>query len=168
MSVDNTSLKIRPLLARDIDVLAQIMAETPLWQRYGVDKARAALRLQSGLCEQAAILVAELDHTPVGFVWFVEKGAFNRSGYIMLIAVEGTVRGKRIGEALMAQAEAQLFAHNQDVFLLVSDFNLEAQRFYQRLGYVQVGAIPDYVVVGITELIFHKRRLTVPAPLISR
>jgi ribosomal protein S18 acetylase RimI-like enzyme len=43
------------------------------------------------------------------------------------------------------------------VFLLTSDFNEDAQAFYRRLGYQQVGAIPDYVVPGITELIFYKR-----------
>ena len=50
-----------------------------------------------------------------------------------------------------------MFTHSADVFLLVSDFNTTAQAFYRRLGYEQVGAIPGYVVPGITELIFRKR-----------
>jgi ribosomal-protein-alanine N-acetyltransferase len=41
--------------------------------------------------------------------------------------------------------------------LLCSDFNTEAQRFYRRAGYEQVGALPDYVVPGVAELIFRKR-----------
>jgi ribosomal protein S18 acetylase RimI-like enzyme len=88
----------------------------------------------------------------------VEKGAFNRSGYIMLIGVRTEMQGHGVGRALMLAAESALFAQVADVFLLVSDFNSAAQAFYQRLGYEQVGAIPDYVMPGITELIFHKRR----------
>ena len=44
------------------------------------------------------------------------------------------------------------------MFLLVSDFNTDAQQFYQRLGYRQVGKLDDYVVPGVSELIFWKRR----------
>ena len=51
-----------------------------------------------------------------------------------------------------------MLVHASDVFLLVSDFNHVAQAFYRRLGYVQVGAIPDYVVSGVTELVFRKRK----------
>jgi len=44
------------------------------------------------------------------------------------------------------------------MFLLVSDFNKRAQKFYKNLGYMEVGRIPDYIKEGITELIYFKRR----------
>ena len=78
----------------------------------------------------------------------------------MLIGVQRGERGSGVGRALMTHAEGALFAHSADIFLLVSDFNAAAQAFYRRLGYEQVGAIPGYVVPGITELIFRKRRVT--------
>ena len=43
------------------------------------------------------------------------------------------------------------------LFLLVSDFNVDAQRFYQRHGYTQIGAIAGYVVPEVVELLFWKR-----------
>jgi hypothetical protein len=46
---------------------------------------------------------------------------------------------------------------SSDLFLLVSDFNHDAQRFYQRQGYQQIGAIPGYVLPDVSELIFRKR-----------
>jgi ribosomal protein S18 acetylase RimI-like enzyme len=160
---------IRPFTAADVPGCAQIMAENPLWQRYGITPESAAQRLADGLAQNAAILVASTllplqtpedgaGGRPAGFVWYVEKGAFFRSGYIMLIGVDPAHQGQGIGEALMDEAERRMFEKTKDVFLLVSDFNEGAQRFYQRRGYVQVGALPGYVLPDVAELIFRKTR----------
>lgn len=151
-------MHIRPIIPADIPALARLMAGDPLWQRYGVSEAGAARRLSTGLAEGAAIAVAEVAGQAGGFIWVVLRGAFARSGYIMLIGVAPELRGQGVGEALMAHAEAQVFATCGDMFLLVSDFNQAAQGFYRRLGYQQVGALPDYVAPGITELLLHKQR----------
>ena len=45
----------------------------------------------------------------------------------------------------------------QDIFLLVSDVNLAAQRFYAAHGYHHVGTVADNVCPGIGELIYRKR-----------
>ncbi len=160
-------MKIRPATAADIPELAQLMAGDPLWQRYGVTEAGAARRLTEGLASGATIAVAERDGAPAGFIWYVAHGAFNRSGYIMLIGVQPVWRGTGVGRALIEHAEAALFAHSDDVFLLVSDFNHAAQTFYRRLGYVQVGAIPGYVVQDVTELVFWKVRRWDPAAQVN-
>lgn len=154
---------IRPIQADDIAALANLMATTPLWQRYGVTVASATARLHQGLRQEATIAVAVLataEFSPPigGFIWYAAQGAFQRGGYIMLIGVQSAHRGQGIGEALMHHAEAALFAQTASVFLLVADFNEAAQRFYLRLGYEQVGAIPDFVLPGVSELIFYKRK----------
>ena len=132
------------------------MAENPLWQRYGVTLEGATLRLSSGLEQGATILAAGEPGQPVGFVWYLEKGAFGRSGYIMLIGVDPALQGQGVGDGLMDAAEARMFEKVNDIFLLVSDFNAGAQRFYRRRGYAQVGALPAYVLSDVTELIFCK------------
>lgn len=152
-------MNIRPMIADDIAPLARLMASTPLWQRYNVTEVGAAQRLGDGLASGSTIAVAELEGEPVGFVWYVVRGAFNRSGYVMLIGVRPDSKGNGIGQVLMEHAESILFAISPDIFLLVSDFNRDAQQFYARLGYRQVGAIPDYVISGVTELIFRKSRV---------
>lgn len=149
---------IRPLLATDIPALAHLMAVTPLWQRYGVTEANATARLQDGFTQAATILVAEFEQRVAGFLWYVQRGAFQRSGYIMLIGVQPDLRGQGVGEALMHRAEAILFAEVDSICLLVSDFNHAAQRFYQQLGYIQVGALPDFVMAGVSEFIYYKRK----------
>src|SRR5207245_11626326 len=93
-----------------------------------------------------------------GFTWYVARGAFGLSGYLKLLGVSQALRGQGIGAALLAHTERQTLADGQDdLFLLVSDFNLRAQRFYDVHGYRRVGAIPDYVRPGITELIYRRR-----------
>lgn len=141
----------------DVSECARWIAETPLWQRYGVSADSMAARLQTGLDAGATIFVAEAEGQVLGFIWFVEGGAFNRSGYIQLVGVRPGERGHGVGRALMEYAEAQNRSARRDMFLLVSDFNTAAQRFYERLGYRQVGRLDDYVVPGIAELVYWKR-----------
>ena len=148
--------QIRSFEARDILPCAQIMAANPLWQRYQVTLDSATQRLTQGVSQAATILVAETAGQVSGFIWYVEKRAFTRSGYIMLIGVDPEVQHLGIGAALMDAAEQILFRLGKDVILLVSDFNLGAQHFYERRGFGQVGALPDYVLPGVAELIYRK------------
>jgi ribosomal protein S18 acetylase RimI-like enzyme len=93
------------------------MASTLLWQHYNITKDSAARRLGSGLGNGATIAVADLSGESVGFVWYVERGAFNRSGYILLIGVRPDLHGHGIGQALMEHAESVLrAARSPDVF----------------------------------------------------
>jgi ribosomal protein S18 acetylase RimI-like enzyme len=154
---------IRKMMFEDIEACAQLVAESALWQRYGVTEESAARRFEGGLAQQAGlahgeqIAVAEVDEKVAGFIWYSARGAFNRSGYIMLVGAAPEQRSRGVGRALMDHAEEELFRDGcGDIFLLVSDFNEGAQRFYQRLGYRQVGAIPDYIISGVAELIYHK------------
>ena len=150
-------LSIRVMVPADVASCARIMAENPLWQRYGVTPESARQRLDSAVDAGAVIFVAELAGEVAGFVWCVERGAFARSGYIPLIGVHPDTTGQGVGGALMDRAETFLSQSSPDIFLLTSDFNQSAQRFYRRRGYRQVGALPDYVLPGVTELIFWKR-----------
>ena len=151
----NDSTAIRSLARKDIADIVRWVAATPLWQRYGVTEAGFAHRLLEGLANGAMIFIAERAGAVLGFVWLVARGAFNRSAYIQLIGVRPEARARGVGRALMEFAETHV--QSRDIFLLVSDFNTDAQKFYARLGYKQVGKLDDYVVEGIAELIFWKR-----------
>jgi len=159
---------VRPLQPADLPACARILAENPIWQRYGVTLASAFQRLSVGLEQGASILVAEYNPATsmlaetaervAGFIWFVEKGAFFRSGYVMLIGVDPAQQGQGVGETLMDAAEQIMFEKSADVFLLVSDFNEGAQRFYRRRGYIYVGSLPGYVLPDVAELIYRKTK----------
>jgi ribosomal protein S18 acetylase RimI-like enzyme len=148
---------VRPMQPDDARLCARWMAQTPLWQRYGVTEPGALHRFELGLEQGALIAIAERIGQPVGFVWYTLRGAFNRSGYIPLIGVAPNEYSQGIGQALMDHAEDRVFQHVGELFLLVSDFNQAAQRFYRQRGYIQVGALPDYILPGVSELIYYKR-----------
>jgi ribosomal protein S18 acetylase RimI-like enzyme len=120
----------------------------------------ATARLSTAMHESASILIAaeaEAKAIPLGFLWLAMRGAFDASGYIRLIGVMPGQRSKGIGQKLLTAAEDLVRPAARDMFLLCSDFNVEAQHFYERNGYTQVGALLDYILMGVAELIYRKR-----------
>jgi ribosomal protein S18 acetylase RimI-like enzyme len=155
--------------AQDVGLCARIVAGDPLWRRYGLTVGGARRSLMNALAdarrrrsnERAAgrageIAVAVEGGRVLGFVWFRVEGTFHHSGYVRWIAVAPESRSRGVGERLMRHAENRIFRGDPNVFLTVSDFNTRAQAFYRRLGYRRVGAIPEYVVPGITEYLYRK------------
>ena len=152
-------ISILPMRAQHIDVCARLMVALPLWgESYGIDYHAARARFESGVADAADVYVALVEDAVVGFVWFAQRGAFARSGYIRLLGVRADWQGRGVGTQLMDFAEEMLFAEDKDIFLLAFAPNEGAQRFYRRRGYEQVGALTEYSGPGIDEFIFRKRR----------
>ena len=151
-------LQIVPLAEQDIEPCAVLMATSEPWTCYGVDAAAAHALWTQALETGATVAVAREGQTTRGFAWYIARGAFGLSGYLKLLGVSRAARGRGVGTALLAYTEQRALADGQaDLFLLVSDFNRPAQRFYAAHGYHHVGAVADYVCPGIGELIYRKR-----------
>jgi ribosomal protein S18 acetylase RimI-like enzyme len=150
-----TSIVIRPMLADDIPIITRWMQETLLWQRYQVQPGEAAVRFETALARGDLLLAADNDEAACGFIWMIQKGAFGHWPYIRLLGVKENQRGRGVGDALIGEVERRI--ESSDLFLLVSDFNAPAQRFYKRLGFVQIGAIPGFAQPDIDELIMRKK-----------
>ncbi len=148
---------IRAMTTRDIPVIARWVAQVPLWQRYQLDEAKLRRQLSMALQQQDLLLVAEdeTEKRACGFTWVMLRGGFGRA-YLRLIGVCPSRTGQGLGAALLKATEQTVAKQSPGLFLLVSDFNTAAQRFYLRHGYSQVGAIPAFVLPDITELIFYK------------
>lgn len=165
---------IRQLRAADVEACAEIIAGDPLWRRYGLTRSRArrAIRLALEAARrgrQAARATGELavvrrGTQVLGFIWFRLDGTFHHSGYVRWVAVAPGAQGRGVGTRLVRYAEERIFTRGPNVFLTVSDFNRGAQAFYRKLGYTRVGAVPDYIVPGITERLYRKTR----GPLAAR
>lgn len=126
-------------LGRDLTMCVAVVAEaadTELFIAHGVQGADAA-------------------HAPLGFVLLRARGLAG-SPYIVAIGVAPDARGSGVGAALIAFVERHV-SPSRHLFLCVSSFNADAQRFYERLGFARVGNLPDYLIDGASEIILHKR-----------
>lgn len=77
-------------------------------------------------------------------------------GYIQAVCIEKQWQGKGIGSKIMEFAESYIFRHVKNVFVCYSSFNPRAGKLYDRLGYVKVGKLHDYIVEGYDEILLRK------------
>ena len=151
---------IEALAAGDVAALSQTLAALPLMQRYGRSAAALAGDLHAGLARGDGLLVSRDDPGggPTGLAWYLPAGTLGLGGYLRLLAVAPAGQGRGTGAALLAGFEAAVArAGSRHAFLLVSDFNAAAQRFYLTRGYLQVGCLPGLVLPDVDELILWKR-----------
>jgi ribosomal protein S18 acetylase RimI-like enzyme len=150
-------MPVRAAQLTDVAPLARELAPLPLLVRYGNTRDGLEHKLRTALSRGEELWVYE-DKEPVGLAWCAFGAGFALGGYLRLIAVGPRAQAKGAGSALLEAFETSTFAKGAHAFLLVSDFNTQAQRFYERHGYTRVGAIPRMVLPDVDELIYWKRR----------
>ncbi|MBM7114547.1 GNAT family N-acetyltransferase [Archangium primigenium] len=157
------SVVIRPATLADLPSLATVLAPLPLFRAYGLDASALEARFRGALERGEGLLVAVGEDAggPLGVCWFLTRGTFGTGAYLRTLALGEGHQGSGLGTRLLAAYEAGCGAPPGGYFLLTSDFNTAAQRFYQRHGYRQVGALPDFATPGVAELVFWKPRAAV-------
>ncbi|MBM4259382.1 MAG: GNAT family N-acetyltransferase [Deltaproteobacteria bacterium] len=154
-------MSARSLQPADIRPLSEALALLPLMQRYNRPANAIAESLESALARGDGLLVFDDGNGAQGLSWFLFSGTFGLGGYLRLMAVSPYAHRKGIGSELLIAYEAAVATQSRHTFLLCSDFNVDAQRFYERHGYVQVGRLPSLVVFGVDELVYWKRLATI-------
>ena len=86
----------------------------------------------------------------------VATDGFLLGGFIALLAVKPEASGQGIGAALVAHVEARLRPRRRWLFTSCDADNSAALRFYRRLGFRQVGRLPDLVSRDRVELLLRK------------
>ncbi len=149
---------VRPARAEDLVPLAARLAPLELFVRYGMTAAKLAARWEDALRSTDGLLVAEEEGAPVGICWFLRRGTFSSGAYLRTIAIAPGAHGRGLGLALLRAYEQGAGDPPGGWFLLASDFNTGAHRFYARHGYREVGRLPEFAAPGISEVIFWKPR----------
>jgi len=83
---------------------------------------------------------------------------FHSFPYIYIISVKEESRNQGVGKELLKFVEKSSFKEYSKLFLVVADFNPEAKRLYERIGYSEIGYIPNLYREGITECLMMKVR----------
>lgn len=133
----------------------EALLKSSLGEHYFQNEGSAHKAIEEGL-EQGNLFVAIAQGVCAGFMFYIKNGAFHSFPYLHLIAVKEEYRGKGIGKQLVEYFEK--ISDRDKFFLVVADFNPNAKRFYEKLGYRQVGEIPGLYREGITEYIMMKER----------
>jgi GNAT superfamily N-acetyltransferase len=150
-------VRIRPVEAAEIPALAEALAALPLMVRYRRDAGGLGRALEASRARGDGLLAADDGGAVRGVAWFLAAGTLGLGGYLKLIAVLPGGEGKGTGVALLRAFEAETARASAHAFLLVSDFNAGAQRFYEREGYVRVGPLPGLVLPDVAEVLYWKR-----------
>ena len=135
---------------------AGIFEGSAIMERYFADGrlpvllGRAAARGELwGACADGGELLGVMRVVPGGFC-----GLYH---YLALIGTAPAARGKGAGRFLMSEFERMARdAGCRRTCLMVSDFNDGAREFYLRLGYRELGVIPDASRPGIAEHVMLK------------
>jgi GNAT superfamily N-acetyltransferase len=143
----------------DLPPLARIMAASALLRRYATTEAGALDTLRQARAAGDMLLVVRDAgaSTPRGLAWVIATRAFDYGAYLRLLLVEEDAHGAGAGRLLMREVEARARREANHLYLMVTRDNLPARRFYERLGYRQVGELPGLVRPELDEVLYHKR-----------
>jgi len=136
-----------------IQICAKILSNSEPWITLGMTRKYIKNFLIDPVSESYVQMV---NNEVSGVVIIQMQGPF--PGYIKVIAIVPNWRGKGYGGQLLEFSEERIFRDYPNVFLCVSSFNLNAQDFYQKMGYDQEGELKDYLIEGQSEILLRKSR----------
>jgi ribosomal protein S18 acetylase RimI-like enzyme len=130
-----------------------MMMQTPPWSilEFTVDSCHEALS-----APRVEVVGAFHGDVLAGFVALLAEG-IEFEPLIVFLCADKEFRNQGVGTALLNHFE-QRFKDAANLYLFVSDVNPDAQRLYQRQGYRQVGALPNFNLIGQTEFLYRKTR----------
>lgn len=140
-----------------VAAMADLMADSPLLRRYGVDRAGARTSITDALKARDQLVVALEGRAIVGLAWVVTTRALDRSAYLRLLLVAEGRRSAGVGGTLLADAERRArSAGCRHLVLLVTVTNRRARSFYARHGYRHVAHLPGFARPKIDESLYLK------------
>jgi GNAT superfamily N-acetyltransferase len=153
MGANHLNIDFQPISSDGLGLCATMMVATPPWSVLGFTTERCLTALSN---TRMVVVGAYSEGVLVGFAAMLAEGIEFEPLLVFLCVVDGH-RGRGLGAALLNYFEER-FWESANLYVFVADVNPGAQRFYQRFGYLQIGALPDFNWVGQTKFLYRKSR----------
>ena len=138
------------------DDLEAIFRDSMIQERYFADSDKLHHSLETG-AKNGELYLGVLDGMPVGAMRVDMRGFCGLYPYIKLLGVAPAYRSQGIGTFMLEKAEQMARDSGaKKITLMVSDFNIRAQKAYERRGYELLGTIRNAVKDDIDELLMIK------------
>lgn len=141
-----------------IDDCEEALVNSELGLRYFSKEGSARKALKDGFAKDEIYIAIDVNYNCTGFIWIILNGMFHSFPYLHIIAVKKDNQKLGIGKKLLKFFEDICFKDCAKLFLVVADFNTEAKKLYERIGYIELGAVPNLYREGITEYLMMKLR----------
>lgn len=139
----------------EIRFCAEMMAASDPWKYFGYTPQECERNLTDSSV-RVDLAVGPNDRI-IGFLASMANGV-SFAPVMEYLCVAPDYRNQGVGRYLVRHFEEELYPEEKNLFLFVSDVNGVAARLYIRLGYLPVGALPDYNFPAQTEFLFRKTR----------
>lgn len=158
-------LTLRQAMMDDIEMCSSLGKNSLIYERYFDEEGSFTKSVRRGI-ENGQLYVAITRQGEIaGLIKVLQKGFCGLYPYLALISVGEEYRGGGVGSFLLSAFEQMgIEAGARKVALMVSDFNHDAKKLYERRGYRTIGLIPDAAKDGIGEYLMLKD-LSQGAPL---
>lgn len=155
LPVEGGIVVVTPLSAAEGDRLGAVFAAIDPWAAYRYPAAALSSFLAAS--EPAAPrLQLSLGGEVAGAA--VIRTRWLRGPYLQFLAVVPGLQGRGIGSAVLAWMEREArMALERNLWVVASEINPRAVRFYERHGFAPTARLDDLVCDGRTEILMRKR-----------
>ena len=144
---------IRSMEPGDRDTVIQLLAASDPWKTLGYHEGDWR-RIFCPIPVGRECFVAHADGRIAGVA--IIRSKFLVGDYLELLGVADWARNQGTGTQLLEHVESLVFARTTNLFACVSDFNQGARDFYRKMGYQEIGPMPNFLIPGSAEILLRK------------